>query len=240
MPNSVRLKLIPLLIALTTIMSSCASRVLSSEDLTRLRQAPKVYAVHNPSRLGFALFPEEGLNGESIGKYFGPVGLIAGGMSDLRSAQTLGERLLQEYSIQDPVLLVKAKSIALLARENINNIQAFDSTLPEDNSARLKQAVDSSVIIDFKTITWVLQSLNKNPRHYADAYQARSRLIRVEDGKVLWEGECSIKTHDAATAPTLAQLTSNQGALLKSLFQADADACADEIVAQFLGKPTQP
>lgn len=240
MSDPVRLKLIPLIIVLTSVICSCAPSMLPSEELTRLRQAPKVYAVHNPPRLAFALFPEEGLKGESIGKYFGPVGLIAGGMSDLRAAQALGERLLQEFGIQDPVLLVKAKSIALLAGENLNNIQAFDSILPEDDPARLRRTVDSSVIIDFKTIAWALVAQDKNPGHYVDAYRARSRLIRVDDAKVLWEGECSIKTHDAMTAPTLAELTANQGALIKSLFQADADACAGEIVAKFVGKPTRP
>ena len=234
------LKLIPLTIALTTVICSCAPSVLPTEELISFRQAPKVYAIHNPPRLAFALFPEEGLKGESIGKYFGPVGLISGGMSDLRSAQELGGKLLQEFGIQDPVLRVKSKSIDLLAHENLKNVQTFDSLLPDDEPAKLKQTLDSEVVIDFKTITWMLSSYKKNPGHYIDAYRARSRLVQVEDGKVLWEGECHMKQHDLTTAPTMDELTVNQGALLKSIFQDNADACADEIVAQFLGRQLRP
>lgn len=234
-----RFRVIYFLIAVSPVICSCTPSVLPTEELKKISQYPKIHAVHNPPRLAFTFFPEEGFKGEAIGKYFGPMGLFTGAWSDIRSAQALGDKLVQGYGLQDPVLRVKSRSIDLLARENFRNIQPYDSQLPEDDLGNLKQKLDSDMVMDFKTITWVLASNPKDPKRYLDSFRARSRLIRVEDGKVLWEGECGFKKHDPKSALTIDEMLDNQGTLLKTLFQEDADACADEIVSQFLGRASQ-
>jgi hypothetical protein len=240
----VKTQLHGMLIFLSTIAVfsyGCAPAILPHEELDRARGQHRIHAVHYPPRLAFSVFTKEGSKGESIGKYFGPVGLIAGAMSDLRAAQTIGESLLREYGIEDPVLLVKVKVTDALARQaNFNNIRPVSVAIPNENPVDLKQTLDSGMVIDFKTITWMMQYTAQDPSQYTIAYRAHSRLVRLDDGKVLWEGECSNRPQGLKTASTLEELTANQGSLLKARLQEEADFCADNLFARLEGRETKP
>jgi len=234
---SSRLRYVLLITVLATFNYSCTPSLLPTEDFKMLSQQPRIYAAHYPPRLEFIFHSEENAKGESIGKYFGPIGLVSGALSDISKGKAYGEILLQKYEIQDPVLQVKTKAIELLAQEaNLANVQAFTTVITDEDTTNLKKTINGDMVIDFKTISWGMFSNKKTPERFMDMYRARSRVVRLVDGKIIWETECHIQQHDVATAPTLEELTSNHGALLKAIFQEDADKCADEIVAKFAGR----
>jgi hypothetical protein len=236
-----RFKIILIIFVLATFICSCAPSILTTENLKQLSQQHRVYAVHYSPRMKFIFHSEENAKGESVGKWFGPIGMIGGGFSDIQKGQAYGEILLKKYEIQDPVLRVKTKIIELLAHDaNIANIQTFDTIIPSEDTASLKQSLDGEMAIDFKTMSWAMFSNKETPERFTGMYRTRARLIRLEDGKVVWEGECHLKQHDVKKAPTFEELTANQGALLKVIFQEDADACADEIASLFLGRSSHP
>ena len=231
-----RLSFMFILIVSGAFIWGCAPSTLPKDDLNRLCQSQKITAVHYPPRLTFAFFPEEGLKGEAIGRYFGPIGLISGGLSDLKGAQELGGKFVVSYGLEDPVIPVKLKTIALLQKDGrIPHIRTFDAMMPDEDAEQLQKTVAGEYALVFKTYTWMLSHYSKYPGHYIEAYRAQSQLVRLTDGKVLWSGECRTKQRDVKKALTLIELTADQGALVKSIFQEHADACAEELAAQILG-----
>jgi hypothetical protein len=61
-------------------------------------------------------------------------------------------------------------------------------------------------------------------------------LLRLDKSKVIWEGECGFRNQAPNLAHTLDDLQADRGALLKRRFDEEAEACADELMTQLLGR----
>ena len=114
---------------LLLLVQGCSSASLSPADLARLRDERGIHVVHHPPRLAFAFISKEGATQRRPPSIGGPlllapifltlevVAMTAAGMSDLQRAQAVGEWMLREYGIDDPVLRVAAHFVELLTRD---------------------------------------------------------------------------------------------------------------------------
>ena len=219
----------------------CTPSKLAPEELVKAQQQPHIHAVHYPPRLEFAVITKAGGRGEAIGKYFGVVGLVTGGMSDLQTAQRIGMALRRDYGIEDPVLRVKTTLAETLARQaTLSNIRPVTATMQSDDPSELKRLLGSGLVLDFKTVTWMTQYTAADASRYVSIYRARARLVALSDGKVLWEGECKGQVQDPTKPLTFEELTANQGAALKSHLHDVADRCASDLFTQLMGKDAAP
>ncbi|MBS1116768.1 MAG: exported protein of unknown function [candidate division NC10 bacterium] len=219
----------------------CTPSKLAPEELVKAQQQPHIHAVHYPPRLEYAVITKAGGKGEAIGKYFGVVGLVAGGMSDLETAQRIGVALKRDYGIEDPVVRVKTKLAEILALQaRLSNIRPVTATMQNDDPSELKRLLGSGLVLDFKTVTWMTHYTAADASRYVSFYRARSRLMNLSDGTVLWEGECKAQAQDPKKPLTFDELTANQGAALKAHLQDVADWCASDLSTQLMGKDAAP
>ena len=64
-----------------------------------------------------------------------------------------------------------------------------------------------------------------------------SNRFAAPSGRVLWRDECAFESDAAAAKPTLEELEANGAALLKTMLEQAADACAARLRAGF-AQPT--
>lgn len=145
--------------------------------------------------------------------------------------------MIKKYSLQDPVLRVKERFLSTLSVDfDLKNIRPVQGPLTDDRVPALKERFGQGVVIDFKTIKWDLLYYLTDWSHYRIAFSARARMVRLEDSKIIWQGVCDIVGKDRKTSPTLDELESNNGALLKVKLNGAADRCVEELLEQFPDK----
>lgn len=148
--------------------------------------------------------------------------------------QSRADRFVKTYSLEDPVPRTKETFLASLP-EHIDVTRAAQSQelLSNDAVENLRKKFDGGVVLDFKTesgglISAPLSSLYQTP------YAVRARLVRLADGRVLWQGYCNRDGADSRAS--FDEFTANSGALLKKKLGETAETCGKELVSQFLGK----
>lgn len=205
----------------------CAPTMIQAgkEELARLKNEPEILAVHYTPPTFMAEGPIVG----SLGTLFGLVGAAI----ELAAAKSAGDQIVRDYSIEDPALRVKDKFLsAIAAGSGFKNIRSIKEALPTDDLIELKEKFGKIIMIDFLTWEWAVLSFNPFFRHDQLAYIVRSRLVLLEDSKILWQGVCRFNE----PVPPLGELKINNAALLKEKLKQAAATCAEELVTQFSGK----
>jgi hypothetical protein len=244
MRHPCRARTLSLAVALLSLLG-CSSAALSRADLSHLLADRDIQVMHHPPSVSLAIVASEGVEtprshpvtGTTVVSALGLIGFnqrISGGGSDRDKAQVLGERVLREDGIDDPVLRVTSRAVEVLAREaETDNVHSVASATPS-----------AGLVLDFRTITWAVFFHNDAPSRYVVAYRAQARLLDLDRNKVLWEAECPVPRRvrgarsgvDVKTLPTLEALLADGGAALKARFDQQADACAEDLMGQLTGK----
>ena len=74
-------------------------------------------------------------------------------------------------------------------------------------------------------------------RARSGAFDVPSRdIIRFPEGQILWQGGCDLEGKDTSSGPKGANAQGPKSGGLKETFDLLADTCADQLVAQFMGK----
>lgn len=145
------------------------------------------------------------------------------------------DRAAKELSLGDPVLRVRDHFLSGVEAElGLKNLQVVADPVVSDDVDQLKSAFGSGLVLDFKTQLWginrgVVFSSRLN-------YQARARLIRLDESKLLWEGRC---LGSSLRLPRWAQLAADEGKVLKAKLVETGEACAQVLLDQFLGRAKQ-
>ena len=222
----------------------CSSTALSRADLSHLIAERDIQVVHHPPTVSLAIVASDGAEatrshpfaGPTLASRLGLIGLnqrISSGGWDRDKAQALGERVLREDEIDDPVLRVQSHAVEVLAREaETVHVRPVATATP-----------GAGLVLDFRTITWAIFSHNDDPGRYVVAYRARSRLLDLGRNEVLWEAECPVPRRvrrarsglDVKTLPTLEELLADGGAALKTRLDQQADACAEDLMGLLMG-----
>ncbi len=218
-------KWIVLACVISLIFCGCAPKLikLDADERARLKQV-NIQAVH---------YPPPSFNVRTPGKALAGGGGLLGGFISLGLFKSAGEKMTHDYSLEDPVVVVKDRFLSSLDSDFGIKTSSAHEPLSKDSLDELKTTLGKGMVFDFKTIQWMLFYFPTDWSHFRIAYSARSRLIRLEDSKILWQGVCEFIGQDPKTSPTWEQLTENNGALLKIKLSEAADACSKELLAQF-------
>jgi hypothetical protein len=164
----------------------------------------------------------------ATGSLFG----IVGGAVAANSMQKAGQALIAEYSVADPAAGIRDRLAG--AMESHFGLRATAAEAPAtDAIPDLKTKFGDGAVLDTRTLGWQLIYYPSDWSHHYLVYAGRGRLLRLSDGKVLWEGKCFRKLPDEkGSRKTVDDYRANDGALLKQKVQEAADGCATELLAQ--------
>lgn len=111
---------------------------------------------------------------------------------------------------------------------------------PSDGAEALRTSVKAPLVLDFDTRSWGLGNLRGggDPRPDDPIYthqHVRIRLVRLSDGKIIWQAVCGLRGYPGDEAVKLKDLVAAGGLPLRQKLLAAADGCADELVGFFKG-----
>lgn len=164
----------------------------------------------------------------AAGSLFGMIGGAVAGAS----MQKAGEELITTYAVPDPAIAVREQLSAALSEQF--NLQATPDTPPAtDMTAHLQTKFGKEgAVLDTHTVNWQLLYYPSDWSHHFLYYAARARLVRLRDGKVLWQNYCVRQLRDPKESRNqVDDYRANDGALLKQKAQEAADGCAAELIA---------
>lgn len=216
-----------LLAALAAGLSGCASGPVAMSDSQRaeLRNAGPIRVVHHgPAGPGIT-------QATNVVKFHFSMGLAGWG--------TPAAVILKENGIEDPMIAVRRRLTDRLAAEaGFKNLRPADAPLPleETSIADLQKRFGKGLHLQIYPTAWTVVYYVSNWSRYYMMYGAMARMVRVDDGAILWSGQCSVRRDDGDKAPTIEELMANRAALLKVWARDASLQCADQLVDAYLGK----
>jgi hypothetical protein len=168
----------------------------------------------------------------AAGSLFG----IVGGAVAANSMQKAGQDLISTYAVADPAIAVREKLEGSFAEQF--GLRATPDTPPAvDSLPELKAKFGEAAVLDTRTLGWQLIYYPADWGHHYLVYAGRARLLRLSDGKVLWESRCLRKMPDPKERRhTVDDYKANDGELLKQRAQEAAAGCAEELIAHLQGR----
>jgi hypothetical protein len=164
---------------------------------------------------------------------------IVGALVVVGLAEVEGRRLMKDYSLEDPASKIRDSLLAALsATEGLRNLRVDSRTPASDELTEMRAALGSGTILDFRTTLWELMYDSQELDRYGLRYAIRSRLIRLDEQTVLWEGFCDSRETETSPKVPLEELKADSGAVLRERLEAVAAHCADRLFAQFAGRKT--
>lgn len=144
-----------------------------------------------------------------------------------------GKTLEKKYDLTDPAAAVEREVSAGLSRTDGLVIRPDDSVLTKDSPKDLQAVFHHGLVLDFRTLGWQMIYYPADWVRYRVQYAARARLVRVDDGRVLWQAVCKLLEKNSHHAPTLGELEANNAALLKAHLHKLGEKCSKELLADF-------
>lgn len=154
-----------------------------------------------------------------------------------KKALAIGDKLTQEFALQDPTPLVEKRFVDdLTARVGAGNLRILPKAVePEEPST-----IGSPLVIDFKTFQLSFELLgteygepNNAPMHLW--FAVRSHITQVSEGRTLWAEVCFYRTNDRGEGPYQhGELLADNGAKMKQIIEHAAEVCGKELAAKLL------
>lgn len=168
----------------------------------------------------------------AAGSLFGIVGGAVAG----NSMEKAGQELIAATGVTDPALAVRDRLAG--AFEGDFGLHANPADAPATDAVPdLKAKFGDSTVLDTRTLGWQLVYYPSDWSHHFLVYAGRGRLLRLSDGKVLWEGRCLRKMPDEkGSRKTVDDYRANNGELLRQRAQEAANGCAEELLAHLAGR----
>lgn len=211
---------------LALLLTACAQDMVRLDPATResLKSTPEIKVIHHVA-------PELYVPTNQ------PRVAYTGGGGETALESQVRDLLIKEYDLKDPILRVKT-NFAAAAGKRLGGPTMTPVPAPfmiGEGPDRLKMQFGRETVFDFATTYWGVLPLPFEPTDIV-AYRARARLIRFPEGQILWEGGCDLEGKDTSSGSKGANAQNPKGSGLKQAFDLLADTCADQLVAQFMGK----
>jgi hypothetical protein len=211
---------------LALLLSACAQDMVRLDPATResLKSTPEIKVIHHVA-------PELYVPTNQ------PRVAYTGGGGETALESQVRDLLIKEYDLKDPILRVKT-NFAAAAGKRLGGPTLTPVPAPfmiGEGPDRLKMQFGRETVLDFATTYWGVLPLPFEPTDIV-AYRARARLIRFPEGQILWQGGCDLEGKDTSSSPKGANAQGPKSGGLKETFDLLADTCADQLVAQFMGK----
>jgi hypothetical protein len=142
---------------------------------------------------------------------------------------------IRKHAAADPAALIAQSFGQLLGKkEKLNNLQVESRHLPlpvAKDAGIYREKYRRDLVLELWVDEWSFRPLPADTKVYLMTLNARSRLARVEDGRVLWStGRCSVGSNrDMRLAGT--ELTG--GTKLRKLLAGARDECARQLLRDF-------
>jgi len=165
------------------------------------------------------------------------IGGLVGGMTNLVVAGIGGKQIIAENQISDPALTIAAQLSTFFADKLRagGTVTTSGRDWSADSTQTLSKAVGKKgLVLDVKTLQWMLGYFPTDWSHYKVTYEVRARLIHAETGKVIGQVPCTYLSDTENIAPTYEQLIGNHAALLKDKLASAATTCTEFIKRNML------
>lgn len=207
-------------------------------QITIVHYDPEPFSIWRGERTGRAA---------ALGVLFGAIGgAIEGGM-EASEAKEAGAKFISQSQLTDPITNLEARFLKAWQRETGVKKLELPQLTADDEVGVLQTKYVTGYVLDFRTLSWMIQphaqsGFSSDPKTYRTVYGARSRLVRLADKTVVWQGTCEYDK-DSSLTPTL-NLTQiegvDKGIAVKRALNTLAVHCADLLWRQFFGKDAGP
>ncbi len=225
--NALRLKL--LCLAVLGLMSGCATTV-------SLNESERASLKSNAAPIQTLLYTSLGSNGLMITT---PKTAMAVGGAGFLAIKN-GKEWSEGNGISHPMTVVRDRMVSNLKRDlGVYSFKHLADTIDAGNDApeKLKTRFGNGLLMDFTGVYQVIYYLG-DMSHYHMYYNARARLVRLDDSKVMWQGNCRLDVEDPNNRPTIDDLQANKAARLKEWLNRGAAECSNQLTSQFFGRST--
>lgn len=207
-------------------------------QITIVHYDPEPFAIYRGERTG---------RGAALGVLFGAIGgAIEGGM-EAAEAKEAGAKFISQSQLTDPITDLEGRFLKAWQTETGVRKLEFPQLTDDDEAGALQAKYVTGYVLDFRTLGWMILPLpqsgfSSDPKTYRTVYGARSRLVRLIDKTVVWQGTCEYDK-DSSLTPTL-NLTQiegvDKGIAVRSALNTLAVHCADLLWRQFFGRDAGP
>lgn len=171
----------------------------------------------------------------AAGSLFG----IVGGAVAASSMEKAGQEMVATYGVTDPAVGVRDR-LATALESDFGLRATADAAPATDAVPELKAKFGDGAVLDTRTLGWQLIYYPSDWGHHYLIYAGRGRLLRLSDGKVLWEGKCFRKLPDEkGKRKTVDEYRADGGELLKQKVHEAGSGCAEELLAHLAGRPME-
>lgn len=202
------------LIAASALLCACAQGVrLSDDDRASLTGQPAIHVRH----------------------YETPLPRITSGAGSTPAA-------VRRHAAADPAALIAQNFSRLLGKkEKLRNLHVEPRAQPRPvarDAGRYREQYRRGLVLEFWVDEWSFAPLQEDTKTYSKTYAmvlvARSRLARVEDGRVLWStGGCNADGRNNNRDLRLAEKELTSGTKLRKLLAATRDECTRQLLRDF-------
>jgi hypothetical protein len=146
---------------------------------------------------------------------------------------------IRKHAAADPAALIAQSFGRLLGKkEKLKNLQIESRHLPlpvANDASIYRERYRRDLVLELWVDEWSFRPLPTDSKTYWMTLNARSRLTRVEDGRVLWStGRCSIGGDNGSNRDMrLAGTELTGGTKLRKLLAGARDECARQLVRDF-------
>lgn len=208
---------------ISAIAMGCAAGAvdLDRNILLGLKQEPQIHLVIYRSPAFTVATPSNSLVGSVPG--------VSGGALRMTSG-TPG----QDGSVYDPAAVVSEELGKALAFElGLTNLRPRPGPEPDDRPSALATSLGEGLVLDVKTLRWGMAPDPHLWTRYRVQYVARSRLIRLRDGRTVWQADCDASEREARSGSTLGELTAQDSAVLNDRLREAGTRCSRDLTARF-------
>jgi hypothetical protein len=145
-----------------------------------------------------------------------------------------GRRIASENGLQDPVYLVRSRFLdGLASNHGVTNVKVVEQPRKDADQKieKLRADFKDGTVLEFKTdgsaIVWITKVWNYDWKY---SYTAELRLIRLSDGKTLWQQQCKAEGKPLEKKD---MFTADGAKVLKADMPAAAEECARQLLAKF-------
>lgn len=223
--NTSRFKL--LCLAALGLMSGCATTV-------SLNESERASLKSNAAPIQTLLYTSLGSNGLAITTY----GTAMAGPGSVYVAIKNGKEWTQEDNIPHPMIAVRDRLVGKLKSDlSVYSFKHLDETVDigEETPEKLKARLGSGLVMDFTGTYQVIYYLAAASKYHM-YFNGRARLVRLDDGKVMWVGNCRTDIEDPDNKPSIDDLRASQAARLKQWLSRGAAECSKQLTDQFFGR----
>jgi hypothetical protein len=223
--NITRLTL--LCLAALSLISGCATTVSLSES-------ERASLKNNTAPIQTLLYTSLGSNGLMVTTY----STAMAGPGSAYLAVKNGKEWTQENNIPHPMIAVRDQLIGKFKSDlGVYRFKHLDTTLDigEESPEKLKTRLGNGIVMDFTGTYQVIYYLSAASKYHM-YFNGRARLVRLDDGKIMWIGNCRTDIEDPDNKPSIDDLSANQAARLKQWLGRGAAECSKQLTDQLFGR----